>query len=223
MKILVNKCPDTGSLFECDKQFKNHRAKLSRAQRAQEKQQQELTNARLEIDKIRGLLTDPADLSRWFIQHQTRLIELYNRVKQPWDSQRFYPTDSFTKVASKMVYDDCVSNTHHCPDGGVTNWGWSRRNNGLPTGYPGWRGDISGALVRDKRHMSSYPTTELLEFYKIKTGSGGGGNESWRFEAHLFLDDWPSLRPLWDDMKQSQLIKTIIDCGPRASLPYATC
>ena len=224
MKITVNKCPDTGQLFESDREYRNHRAQLLRTRRAEEKRRRELDSAKRELDELRSQLTDPANLAEWFMTNQARLIELYSLNENRWPSSRFYSTDKFVDINCSLKYRNHISNTHDCPDGGVTNFGWGdRHTNGKPTGYPGWDGRISGKLLRLRQHQGSYPTNDLLAFCKIKTGTGGGGNDGWGYDTRIYLDDWPSLRPVWNDMIQAQMIKAIIDSGPRLSLPMSTC
>ena len=224
MKVTVNKCPDTGKLFENDRDYRNHRAQFLRAQRREQQRIQQLADRSAELSRIRALLTDPADLAEWFMTNQDQLIRLYNLNENHWPSSKIYETDKFFDIHFTVKYCNHIPNTHDCPDGGVTNFGWGdRHTNGKPTGYPGWNGRISGKLHRLPKHMSSYPASDLLQFCKIKTGTGGGGNESWGYSMHIFLDDWPSLLPFWQDLQNQLMVEKIINSGPRLSLNSATC
>jgi hypothetical protein len=41
--------------------------------------------------------------------------------------------------------------------------------------------------------MHSYPYSNILALLKIRTGSGGGGNDDWSSDVKIFLADWPIL------------------------------
>lgn len=140
-----------------------------------------------------------ADVVPWFLKNQKHIMEATNAIVFTSGYDKKYhrgfvpPTDNFKDVKfSNLNFNYCVSNTHHCPDNGVTNWG-RKEEHGI-FGYPGWRGDISGSLVRNRKHMYSYPASEALNLVGLKTGSGGGGNERWNFEVYIFLADWPGLQ-----------------------------
>ena len=60
-----------------------------------------------------------------------------------------------------------VSNTHHCPLDGKTNWGGNEPN--LPRSYPGWFGRV---WVRYSSDASSDPFPAT----RTHTGTGGGGS-----------------------------------------------
>jgi hypothetical protein len=107
---------------------------------------------------------------------------------------KFYDTDTFERVAftRSPTFDDVLSNSHQCPNGGVTNW--EQKPEFGPLGYPGWKTHIQGTLVRNKKHDSQYPYGDALNLVGIRTGSGGGGNASWSYECYIFLDDWPGLQ-----------------------------
>jgi len=99
-----------------------------------------------------------------------------------------------------MRFDPLCSNSHNCPEGGVTNW-WCNDKT-LPTGYPGYRGTV---IVKRSKELDA--VTELgfsgkhyKEFgLKFGSGSGSSNNEGMfanisRHEVTLFCDDWPLVR-----------------------------
>jgi hypothetical protein len=108
-------------------------------------------------------------------------------------------SDVFTKFEiTNVVYNHSLANTHNCPENGVTNWGG--RVVGAPRGYPGWKCRVSGSLSRNRKGSGSYPYSGLCALIRVLTGTGGGGNESWSYDADIFLDDWPGLKQQWTDM-----------------------
>jgi hypothetical protein len=191
MKVSVNKCPCTGKLFEDDKKYANH-LQMLRRERAKDKAEQRVKNGFAEwLAEEKNKLVDPDMIAPWILENQQKLMIACNVLKMGmWDSERFYPkTDEFTKFEIKVKWNNNVSNSHSCPKGGVTNW-WPR-DNSKPTGYLGWQGQVWGTLVRNKKHMSSYPYSNIFELLDLHTGSGGGGNAQWSYELKIFADDWP--------------------------------
>jgi hypothetical protein len=85
----------------------------------------------------------------------------------------------------RMRWSDRCSNTHAAPKGKPTNWG-SKPD--LPTGYPGWTGNIHLSCEGDTWRLS-----DMLKRVGIHTGSGGGANHSLRYGVTLFAEEWPSL------------------------------
>lgn len=209
MKILVNKCPDTGDLFECDTEFKKHRVKINK-QKADEKKASEIRNSFfdwLRAEKMK--ITNPTMIVPWFMENQKTIMEAHNagvrsKNHHGW-GDKFYPeTDEFTKFEFRNYrFEYNVSNSHTCPENGVTNWGG--KVEGAPTGYPGWSGWVNGTLKRLPKHNSKYPYSDVLNLVGICTGSGGGGNESWNYDVKVFLADWPGLEE-WVNEYESEII-----------------
>ena len=113
-----------------------------------------------------------------------------------WDSgANFLDGDLFTKIAVDWVRrDGNLCNSHSCPKGGVQNWGGQRLfadGTPKPTGYPGRRLSLNGSLQRNKKNNGSYPYGALFNIVGICTGSGGGGNESFNYDAKIWAQDWP--------------------------------
>jgi len=140
------------------------------------------------------------EIPQWFMDNQRILMDAHNAgIRSQYsfcsDRDKFVIEDVFENVKLKLRgtkgFSESVSNSHVCTDKGVTNFGGEA---GLPRGYPGWEIDISGTLKRPKKLMGSYPYSMALNLAGIKTGSGGGGNENWSYDAKIFLDDWPGLK-----------------------------
>jgi hypothetical protein len=198
VKILVNKCPDTGKLFELDAEYKTHRAKVLRKKRADAKAKKVKDTFFDWLAAEKLLITHPNQIPEWLLKNQWHLMEAINagcrsKTYGSFNIDKFYDTDVFSSITfdREPVFKDETSNTHRCPDGGVTNFSCDSNR---PRGYPGWSGHISGKLQRESKHDGSYPYGEFLNLVGIKTGSGGGGNKSWGYDFKLFLADWPGLQ-----------------------------
>jgi len=203
MKVQVHKCRITGKLFE-DKDRAKYILHL-KAMRTKQKELRLHEKIRKEfavwLAKERSEIYDPNDIIPWFMKNQRYIMDAANALKFPDDKkyQRgFHPDDKFTDIELRIKYSPCVSNSHQCPDNGITNW--CAKNPGV-TSYPGWEGYINGTLVRPSKYNWSYPYSEALEIVGLKTGTGGGGNDSWNYggndswnyDVKVFLDDWPGL------------------------------
>lgn len=197
MIVSAYKCPFTGVLFdlaaeeEYNAHVKKHKA-IFREQKRYEKIKAEYADwFASEKEKIATI----EEIAPWFLENQRTIMDgmnaIHNLSKQ--DRERFQTDDIFTKLEIKFrEFDPLVSNTHVCPrNGGVTNW-WCK--NDKPRGYPGWEGQVSGTLVRPLRYNSSYPSSSILNFVDIHTGSGGGGNKDWSYGVSVFLDDWSGIQ-----------------------------
>lgn len=80
-------------------------------------------------------------------------------------------TDSYNVVgfAWQINKSSEVSNSHSHPVDGMGNW--SRRDDKLPTGYPGWSGRVWIRYNEDCKQWGSTPFSRTL----THTGTGGGG------------------------------------------------
>jgi hypothetical protein len=208
MRVQVRKCRFTGKIFE-EKDLKKYAVHLKklREERAEKRK----------IDKVRATFTSwlnrekkkilhPEEIPAWFLKNQRKIMDAVNAGfgDRAFESDKFFNTDEFTKFSFESVrYSKTVSNTHVCPKGGVLNW---HCKDDLPKGYPGWTTHVNGALKRNRNHMGSYPYSGALNAVGLKTGSGGGGNESWGFGISIFLADWPGLQYTVDEMEKDQIV-----------------
>lgn len=202
MKIKAYKSARTGDIFEKRKDYKKHvlaiRKGRMQARAARDEKIREMKWFYEERAKIQFV----EDIIPWIMDNQIALIKLCNKYgDRCWFDRKMKPdTDEYTKMEfSKywdtpgiLTYSDTISNTHECPDNGVTNWGG--KNPDAPTSYPGFSGRIEGTLKRARKDMADYPTSDFLKFIGIKTGSGGGGNEHWGYDCRVFIDDWPGIK-----------------------------
>jgi len=195
MKVQVHKCRITGKLFE-DKDRAKYILHL-KAMRAKQKELRLHEKIRKEfgawLAKERSEICDPNDIIPWFMKNQRYIMDAADALKFSNNKKYqngFHPDDRFIDITMRIKYSPCVSNSHQCPDNGITNW--CARDPGV-TSYPGWEGHIDGTLVRPSKYNWSYPSSEALNIVGLKTGSGSGGNESWGYDVKVFLADWPGL------------------------------
>jgi len=100
-----------------------------------------------------------------------------------------------------LSWNNHLSNTHSCPHNGVRNWG---REEGKPTGYPGWRGRIEYELSHELPGFGS----DLMNGTRIHTGTGGSINgTNFGFSVEFFADDWPGLQKgqTWKTLQGSDM------------------
>lgn len=149
----------------------------------------------------------------WFIKNQRTIMAYTNaiafqNVTKSNRNVRFTDSDNFHYLTFKNVkYNSLVSNSHVCPESGVTNW--CARSEDRPIGYKGWAGYLHGSLLSDKDRNYCYPYSEALNLVGIKTGSGGGGNASFGYNFSVFLDDWPGLAEQVSDIEQELIFKKL--------------
>lgn len=197
MKVMAYKCPYTGKLFDLEDEAEYRKyVNREKAELREIARMEKIRNEFKEwLSKEKESIYTVEEIAPWFLENQRTIMDgmnaIHNLSKQ--DRERFQTDDIFTKLEIKFrEFDPLVSNTHVCPrNGAVTNW-WCK--NDKPRGYPGWEGQVSGTLVRPLRYNSSYPSSSILNFVDIHTGSGGGGNKDWSYGVSVFLDDWSGIQ-----------------------------
>lgn len=142
-------------------------------------------------------------------------------------------------------FDPAMSNSHSCPIGGVTNWGVKKEGDNTPSSYPGFKGMISFTVTKngkkfesganifdtsrsmkhdairafpeklDKKMSSSFSSDLPFHFHGIKTGSGGGGT-SYRYDAMIWLDDFPKIKARHDEFMKLKAVSDQIELEVQA-------
>ncbi len=198
-QILVWKCPETGKLFEEQQKYKNHLSTLARARR--KVKQQNYIKATffdwLDNERTNNVL-DVNDIPKWLLDNQQIIMDATNVIPGRWVSfdDKFADGDLFTKIEfgrTRWILN--LSNSHSCPKGGVQNRGGKETfadGTPKPSGYPGWGLSLEGSLKRNKKLMSSYAYSGLFNIVGIYTGTGGGGNEHFRYDAKIWAEEWPA-------------------------------
>lgn len=198
MIVSAYKCAATGELFEDEKKYKSHLRRMRYASNKERKRLFIINSFNEWLAAEKENINSVDMIAPWILENQRKLMDAVNTGLLTGDfsmfsiGEKFYDTDELTDLSFKNInYKDRVSNTHDCPHNGVTNFFCK---NNLPQGYPGYRGQLEGRLKREKKYMSEYPFSNILNLVRVLTGSGGGGNAHFGWEVSIFLDDWPGIR-----------------------------
>jgi hypothetical protein len=184
--VKAYRCPWTGKIVETKKTYVKHlkalrdsrmhaRIRAARMQRMQD----DLSNQPDWPSMIQWVERN----SHWFLARAKQIRGIDPRDRWP------EPEDFWIRITHLDIrHSDDVSNSHHRPRNGVTNWGG--RIAGAPRGYPGWDGRIEYQMSHELPGFSS----ELLRETGINTGAGGGisGNR-YGYGVELFDSDWPAM------------------------------
>lgn len=197
MRVQVRKCPFTGKLFEeKDKaKYVKHLFELRESMRSERNNERTRATWKKWLDAEKAKILRIEDIPAWFLENQRKIMDACNAID--FDSNfdrrnRFVQEDKFTKLEFETCrFDGNASNSHVCPEGGVTNWCAKEKNK--PSGYPGFTGYLKGSLARPKKNQHTYPYSEALNRVGIRTGTGGGGNNDFGYGFTIFLADWPGI------------------------------
>jgi hypothetical protein len=205
MRVQVRKCRFTGKLFE-EKDLKKYAIHLKKL-RIEMAEARHLAKVRTTfkawLKAEKKAIRHPEEIPAGFLKNQRKIMDAVNAGLDD-RYERFYKTDRFTKFSFETIrYSKEASNTHVRPFDGILNWG---REDDKPKGYPGWITHVNGVLERNKSHMGSYPYSAALNVIGLKTGSGGGGNESWGYGITIFLADWPGLKQTILEMEAEEIV-----------------
>jgi hypothetical protein len=153
-----------------------------------------------------GQVKSIADLEL-FIQSNWRWFWLNGAKNTSWRYGNGQAPDfhEYVEVSlHHMYWNECVSNSHSCPRQGVENFDRrSERNQGKPTGYPGWHGGIEIRVrppvrkSRGKEYLDDGWGSDYFGKTPICTGGGGGGGRndteyvSYGYDLKLFAADFP--------------------------------
>jgi hypothetical protein len=200
----------TGQIFEKKKDYEKCKKAYDEKQESIRKKAEIEANWEKLVNEPRLTATSLQDLA-------TKVMDLYNKINNPYSLY-------MTKLTITGKYQANVSNSHHCPIGGVTNWGGRGQDSEgkpLPTGYPGWQGQYSCEIENrasiEGKH-SYYPETcklyrevecQILRGKKVKTemhdiaqnipgiyiGSYAASSGNQRtYSITLFIDDFPLIK-----------------------------
>jgi hypothetical protein len=198
MKITAYKCPDTGKIFEDLKIYTSYRCDLLRARREKARMAARLAAWDSTLSAFRESTLRTQDIEEWIVANSDLLLarhvaRMYANSKPP----RKPFTLRFTEVKIKVQYRPHIVNSHYAPISGVRNW---NRDTRLPLGYPGWAGQMQ------LTYEGTYPSffTGVFRDTGIHLGSGSGTNDNKTYwsELALFEDDWTSMKPYQDLIKE---------------------
>jgi len=214
-KITVYKCPFTKKVFETRSGYRRHlltlRAKRNLNRRVSAKRRDARRTAEEELAKVRSFRDLEKAMRRQFANMMVaycgstaKKIEIMRKFRMTRVS--FRPEDRNGRILL-MKYSDRVSNTHYCPKNGVTNWHCLE---GAPTGYPGFRGSVEFTIYKPANFDGWFADyNDALKSFGINVGTGGGhgetksGGERYRFQALIFLDDFPALEERVEEIHES--------------------
>lgn len=181
MKILVNKCPDTGTLFESDREYKTFRQRFLRQKKALAVQVKSDQQVETFIKDFQETCASFKELEEWLTEPNTvTTIMSHSRVESI--ANFHFPQVEFTL----MRFSDSCSNSHSAPRGGETNW---YRLKHKPQGYPGWQGRIRYTTSYEHMHL----TSSIFRVISVNTGTGGAWDSYSEYDVKLFQSDWPML------------------------------
>ena len=171
----------TGKLFEKEADFKNY-------VKSYNKEQEKLSLEKKNYENWIKLINEPRLTATSIEDFRLKVIKLWNQVNGKHGVQM---TELYF---NNIQWNNKCSNSHSAPIGYKTNWCGYGDKDGIPRGYPGWKGWMKGKLTAWK----SISSTELKEnkdsfgqkIPGLNTGSGGGG-ENFEFELELFVYDFP--------------------------------
>lgn len=186
-QITAWKCDYTGKIFEDVISYRAHLRELARKRQADSKQIKEAFNSLSNVTNILDLSDKLNEVAREYYKN--------------------YNIDIDIKFEFNIWYNDSVSNTHCCPQGGELNF---CQESHLPTGYPGFNGQIKWYISKKTYDLlQSFPHLRINNFLGaclIYTGTGSTGSTGsdfpspgWNknvagvYDVKLFSADFPNL------------------------------
>lgn len=191
MLVEAWQCPIHGDLIiATDKDaIKTRKYENRAALREQTKIKKRIDAKKAFMDEARATLSSPYEIIEWAMHNYNEMTKLVNTDQIfAWEPQNRKIRAEDTQLSFKADFREDISNSHNCPEHGVTNWGKNHADR--PTSYPGYQGRI---YIKNTNPESSIMSSGILNLFNIHTGSGGGGPDSQTYEMYLFLDDWPLL------------------------------
>ncbi|HAC14780.1 MAG TPA: hypothetical protein DCE78_02370 [Bacteroidetes bacterium] len=178
--VKAYQCPKTSAIFSSKKEYITHMHNRRSA-----------LHARILRDTKIAELHDCLDFDsiiQWVIDNSAFYLGLVKWKDGNYDLDRYPNAADFkVEITYLNVKHGMVSNTHHCPKNGVTNWGGDKDK---PRRYPGWEGRIEFTYSHDLPGFN----WDAMKMLRIHTGSGGGsGKNTYGFDVRFFDDDWVGL------------------------------
>jgi len=184
-KVLAYQCPHTKLLFalEDKKKYDAHLRRLRKERYLQRKEDQIRHDFNSWFEESIANIDSVSKLEEWLLNGAIQRTLDYTTSKHEWNRTE-YKKFKITNVSVSLVrFSDSESNSHCSPRGEVTNF---LRKKELPTGFPGFSGNIF------VKHEGDYPSFVLSgALTKLGICTGSGGNNRWTIT--LFLKDWPGL------------------------------
>jgi hypothetical protein len=182
--IQAYKSDEDSKIFEFKADYTKHLRKLAAKRRAEKQRLMHIANREVFLDKM-GQVGSFTELEQ-FIKDNWIFFRM-NAQEHAWGKRFSAKSDNLlglTLTADTYCYNS--SNSHSRPRKGETNWGGTRDKDGVPRGYPGWRGRITYAVTSSTTFGSTY-----FNDTPICTGSGGGGDTNLSYDLTLWASDFP--------------------------------
>lgn len=190
MKIVAYKCPDTGDIFEKKSEYDSHRRRIKVRLLNEKKRDRDLSEFKSWISDQKSSICHVDMIGPWILKNQETIMSWYNLLVEKNTFKIGF--DFIESIVFRITYTPALSNSHICPETGVTNWGGIEKS--WPRSYPGFKGEVVLVAKKNSNPSLQFPIADFFRFIRIYV-HGGGGNKSglcmsW---TELFLDDWPSL------------------------------
>lgn len=195
MKVQVRKCPYTGQLFEDAVAYSKHLKEVRERKHFDRWIRQGKNLADQAITQAQTSVANSDDFLEWFRTNWTLLVArgYYHNVSRWGRSARHAdcPEVTLTDVRWATGSWGQHSNSHSCPQGGVTNW---HGKPDLPRSYAGWHGRLEWSHSGQDHYSSA--SADMFRDTVIHTGTGGGSGRRYSYDVTLWADDWPAWK-LW--------------------------
>lgn len=196
-KVEAWKCPHTGRLFDLkDKNiYDSHLSRLARQRREAAKRKADNDSYDAWFLEQRSKATSYAGVCEFYVANYDRL---YDAVHRPAANAKRYHL--LEMELTGMRYNDCVSNSHSKPRGGITNWG--NQHPDKEHGYPGFQGHIKLVYSKMRKSISTFGSSGVVSAHGVHTGTGGYRGDKHdeygecyilQYDTRLFLSDWEGL------------------------------
>lgn len=212
MKIVAWKAKD-GKIFEFEDDYKAHYRKIR-------KQELMVIAQKKAVDLQKVWFEENFWNKCKSVAQILRAVEissqiLYERQKEsrPWGRKTKLPHDYAVEFeSSRYRASPSVSNSHNCPEGGVTNW-YGKPD--LPKGYPGYSGRFDYVI----KHSDTVDTlgSDFFKGTRIHTGGGGGGGAKpvskggrasrYGYDFRIFFDDWSALKKSFEEAQIELILR----------------
>lgn len=187
MKVTARKCPVTGRLFDNLEKYRGHLIAVRRSRNNNRQLNQATLLADQAITWATQNVASADEFENWFRDNWSVLATRGIGRSGLWSNKRKIVIPQLAGVRMKINFSPMASNTHSCPQGGVTNW---RRHHNMPRGYPGWEGNLSWR--HDSANQCSGLGSDIFRDTVIHTGTGGGAGDGYQYSVTLWADDWPA-------------------------------
>lgn len=192
MKVMARKCPVTGKLFDNETGYRKHLIKIRNNRQLNRYFSQGIRQGDAALEWAAQKVTSADQFETWFRENwQNLALRCIGRYR--WSHKSFRSISQIVIPELKSVDLDVrfvpqASNSHSCPQGGVTNW---LREDHKPRGYPAWVGRLIWICdAPELRNRGVYLDSDMFRDTIVNIGSGGGDHIKHEYSVTLWADDW---------------------------------